>query len=122
MCKACAHLQMVAQQFDSNPADLRAVVRSREECTCSGQGMRHVQSRVSPSARLMWSFRHRPCLLPLTPKICTLQAVAGTQAPTSFDHLSLRLQIQDQLLASLQVARLQLEVLTCLAEAGQHIG
>lgn len=65
---------------------------------------------------------HRPCLLPLTPEICTLQAVAGTQAPTSFDHLSLRLQIQNQLLASLQVARLQLKVLTCLAEAGQHIG
>ena len=47
MCEACAHLQMVARQFDGNTADLSAVVRWREECTCGGQGVGHVQSRVS---------------------------------------------------------------------------
>ena len=52
MCEACAHLQMVARQFDGNTADLSAVVRWREECTCGAQGVGHVQSRVSLSARL----------------------------------------------------------------------
>ena len=49
LCEACAHLQMVARQFDGNTADLSAVVRWREECTCGGQGVGHVQSRVSLS-------------------------------------------------------------------------
>ena len=48
-----------------------------------------------------------------------MAGLTGPEASAS-NHLLLCLQVQSQLLASLQVARLQLKVLTCLSEAGQR--
>lgn len=49
-----------------------------------------------------------------------MAGLISPEAPASNDHLLSCLQVQSQLLASLQVARLQLKVLTCLSEAGQR--